>query len=160
MGQVSAPYGIRGWIKVLPFTETTESLLDFPTWWLGREGQWRESRVIEAHVQGKSLVASIEASPDRNAAESMKGWQVAVPRSSLPDSGKDEYYWSDLIGLKVVNLDGVELGVVEGLIETGANDVLEVKGEHAYSLIPFVSGYIHEVDMKSRTIRAEWGADY
>ena len=160
MGQVSAPYGIRGWIKVTSFTETVESLLDFPVWWIGREGGWRETRVIEAHVHGKGIVANIEASPDRNAAESMKGWQVAVPRSSLPVSGEDEYYWSDLIGLRVLNLDGIELGVVEGLIETGANDVLEVKGKEGHFLIPFVSGYIHEVDMEKRMIRAEWGLDY
>lgn len=159
MGQVTDPYGVKGWIKVRPFTETTGSLLDFPVWWLGGEGNWRESRVIEAAVQGKSVVACLDATPDRNAAERLKGVQIAVPRSSLPEAGKNEYYWSDLIGLRVTGLDGVDLGQVENVIETGANDVLEVKGEHIH-LIPFVSDYIVEVDMENRVIRADWGADY
>ncbi len=159
MGQVVAPYGIKGWIKVRSFTEALDSLLDFPVWWLGKEGNWRESRVIEASVHGKTIVASIEASPDRNAAEGLKGLQIAVPRSSLPDAEEGEYYWLDLIGLRVFNLEGVELGVVDDIIETGANDVLQVKGEKVH-LIPFVSKFVHDVDRKNGLIRADWGADY
>ncbi len=159
MGQVSAPYGIKGWIKILPFTETIESLLDFPVWWLGSEGVWRETRVIEAHVHGRSVVASIEASPDRNAAEKLKGLQVGVPRDALPDAGKNEYYWSDLIGLEVINPDGKVLGSVKSIIETGANDVLEVKGEKAH-LIPFVSEVVLDVDMQHGKILADWGEDW
>lgn len=157
MGQVSAPYGIKGWIKVRPYTETMDSLLDFPVWWLGGEGGWQESRVLEAHVHGKSIVADIEASRDRSAAEKLKGLQIAVPRASLPVAGKNEYYWSDLVGLKVVNPEGVELGLVRSVIETGANDVLEVDGG---GLIPFISRYILEVDLKSGKILADWGADW
>lgn len=159
MGQVVASYGIKGWIKVRSFTEALDSLLDFPVWWLGKEGNWRESRVIEASVHGKTIVASIEASPDRNAAERLKGLQIAVPRSSLPDAEEGEYYWLDLIGLRVFNLEGVELGVVDDIIETGANDVLQVKGEKVH-LIPFVSKFVLDVDRKNGLIRADWGADY
>lgn len=159
MGQISAPYGIKGWIRILPFTETTESLLDFPVWWLGGEGQWRESRVLEAHVHGKSIVANIEASPDRNAAERLKGLQIGVPRGSLPDAGKNEYYWSDLIGLRVISAGGADLGVVANVIETGANDVLEVRGGEVH-LIPFVSDYILDVDMENGKILADWGTDW
>ncbi len=159
MGQVVAPYGIKGWIKVRSFTEALDSLLDFPVWWLGAGGNWRESRVIEASVHGKTIVASIEASPDRNAAESLKGLQIAVPRSSLPDAEEGEYYWLDLIGLRVFNLEGVELGVVDDIIETGANDVLQVKGEKVH-LIPFVAKFVLDVDRENGLIRADWGADY
>ena len=159
MGQVSAPYGIRGWIKVTSFTETVESLLDFPVWWIGREGGWRETRVIEAHVHGKGIVANIEASPDRNAAESMKGWQVAVPRSSLPVSGEDEYYWSDLIGLTAVNREGIELGKVDSLMETGAQDVLVIKGTREH-LVPFIAQFVGKVDVAGGTIEVDWGEDY
>lgn len=159
MGQIVAPYGIKGWIKVRPFTEAVDSLLDFPVWWLGGAGQWREVRVIEADLHGKSLIASLDASLDRNAAEKLKGLQIAVPRSSLPAAGKDEYYWSDLIGLKVVNLDGVELGVVDDVIETGANDVLEVKGGLTH-LIPFVGKFVLDVDLAGRVIRVDWDVDY
>lgn len=159
MGQIVAPYGIKGWIKVRPFTETADSLLDFPVWWLGREGQWREVRVIDASVHGGAIVANIDASPDRNVAEKLKGFQIAVPRSSLPAAGEDEYYWSDLIGLKVSNLEGIELGSVTDIIETGANDVLEVKGDVTH-LIPFVRKIVLDVDLGNRVIRVDWGADY
>ena len=159
MGQVVAPYGIKGWIKVRSFTEALDGLLDFPVWWLGAGGHWRESRVIEASVHGKTIVASIEASPDRNAAERLTGLQIAVPRSSLPDAEEGEYYWLDLIGLRVINLEGVALGVVDDIIETGANDVLQVKGEKVH-LIPFVAKFVLDVDRENGLIRADWGADY
>ncbi len=159
MGRISAPYGVKGWVKIHPFTETIDSLLDFPVWHLGDGETWRESRVIEAAVHGDSVVASLDGCLGRDAAEALKGLQVAVPRGSLPDAHEDEYYWSDLIGLRVVGKDGVELGVVQGMIETGANDVLDVKGD-ARHLIPFVSDYIVEVDLKNGLIRADWGADY
>ncbi|MBY0580052.1 MAG: ribosome maturation factor RimM [Burkholderiales bacterium] len=159
MGRIAAPYGIKGWVKIQSFTEAADSLLDFPVWWLGREGEWREAHVIEAFLHGKTIVANIDASPDRNVAERLKGLQIAVPRSSLPAAGENEYYWSDLIGLKVVNLDGVELGSVGDIIETGANDVLEVKGESTH-LIPFVGKVVLDVDLENSVIRVDWGADY
>lgn len=159
MGRISAPYGIKGWVKVHPFTETIDSLLDFPVWYLGEGGHWHESRVVEVAVHGDSVVAKLETCPDRDAAEALKGFQVAVPRGSLPDAPEDEYYWLDLVGLRVIGQDEVELGTVQGMIETGANDVLDVKGD-ARHLIPFISDYIVEVDLKNGLIRADWGADY
>lgn len=159
MGRVSAPYGVKGWIKVHSYTESVDSLLDFPVWWLGDGTTWRESRVIEAALHGGSVVARLDASGDRNAAQALQGLQIALPRSSLPQAAEDEYYWLDLIGLRVIGQEGVELGTVESVIETGANDVLEVKGE-AKHLIPFVSDYIVDVDLKNGLIRADWGADY
>ncbi len=159
MGRISAPYGVKGWVRIHPYTETIDSLLDFPVWYLGEGGSWRESRVVDAAVHGDSVVASLDACSDRDAAEALKGLQVAVPRSSLPDAPEDEYYWLDLIGLKVIGQGGIELGTVSGMIETGANDVLEVKGKQ-HHLIPFVSDYIVEVDLKNGLIRADWGADY
>ena len=159
MGRIFAPFGVKGWVKVHPYTETMDSLLDFPVWWLGDGQRWQESRVLDAAVRGSVLVASLDASADRSAAESLQGLQIAVPRSSLPQAGHDEYYWSDLIGLRVLGLDGAELGRVKSVIETGANDVLEVQGGRTH-LIPFVSDYIADVDLQNGVIRADWGADY
>lgn len=161
MGRIAAAQGIKGWIKVQPYTEYLDSLLDYKSWWLGEEqGPWREVDVLQCELHNKTLVAQLPDCPDRNAAEKMKGLLIAVPRSSLPQHSGDEYYWSDLIGLAVVNEADVQLGTVANLLETGANQVLSVTGESGEILIPFVASAIKQVDVKNRVIRVDWAADY
>ncbi|OGS97946.1 MAG: ribosome maturation factor RimM [Gallionellales bacterium RIFCSPLOWO2_12_FULL_59_22] len=161
MGRIAAAHGIRGLVKIQPFTEHVDSLLDYPTWWIGHEhGPWREVEVDQREAHGKTLVAQLPDCPDRTAAEKLKGLLIAVPRSSLPQQGEGEYYWSDLIGLAVVNEAGVTLGTVANLLETGANEVLSVKGDSGEMLIPFVAQAIRRVDLKNSTIHVDWSADY
>ena len=160
MGKVVAAQGIQGWVKVQTFTEYLDSLLDYDTWYVGNEQEWRPLQVLEADVHGKVLVAKLEGIADRTAAEKYKGQLVAVPRAELPEQEEGEYYWSDLIGLKVENLAGESFGAVESLLETGANDVLVVKGERGELLIPFIGSVIRQVDLKNKTIRVDWQADY
>lgn len=159
MGRIAAPFGVRGWVKIQPFTEEIDGLLDFPVWHLGRGADWREVKVLEADVHSKSLVARLQGCDDRDAAAALKGLEVAVPRDELPETGEDEYYWADLIGLEVVNTQGENLGKVADLLETGANDVLVVEGERE-RLIPFIAQVILEVDLKAGRISVDWGADY
>lgn len=159
MGHVSAPFGVRGWIKVRPYTEMLDSLLDYPVWWLGKEGSWREYKVLEADVHGKGLIASLEGSNGRDTAEMLQGSQIALPRELLPKAQENEYYWSDLIGLSVINAQGVELGKVSELLETGANDVLVIQGDRE-RLVPFVKALILEVDLAKGLIKVDWDADY
>ena len=161
MGRIAAAQGIKGWVKIQPYTEYLDSLLDYMSWWIGQEhGPWREVEVQQCEVHNKTLAAQLPECPDRNAAEKLKGLLVAVPRSSLPQQAADEYYWSDLIGLAVVNEAGVQLGTVGNLLETGANQVLSVKGDSGEILIPFVATAIKKVDVKNKTIRVDWAADY
>lgn len=161
MGRIASAHGIRGWVKIQPFTEHLDSLLDYKSWWLGHEhGPWREVEVQHCEVHNKTLAAQLPDCEDRTAAEKLKGLLIAVPRSSLPQQGSDEYYWSDLIGLEVVNEAGEQLGTVVNLLETGANQVLSVKGGSGEILIPFVASAIKQVDLKSKTIRVDWAADY
>ncbi|MEO6823223.1 MAG: ribosome maturation factor RimM [Nitrosospira sp.] len=167
MGHVIGPFGVLGWLKIFPYTEYVSGLLDYPIWWLGvGNGEWREVRVVECDVHGRMLTAMLEHYSDRNAAMKLKGMQVAIPRSLLPalsKTGKDGYYWSDLIGLEVVNLQSEVLGKVAGLLETGANDVLQVKNlkeDGRERLIPFVAQVVIEVDLKACRIMVDWGMDY
>ena len=161
MGRIAAAHGIRGLVKIQPYTEYLDSLLDYRTWWLGHEqGPWREVEAQQCEVHSKTLVAQLPGCPDRNAAEKLKGLLIAVPRSSLPKQGEGEYYWSDLIGLAVVNEAGVPLGTVANVLETGANDVLCVSGGNGEILIPFVASTIRQVDVQNRIIRVDWSADY
>jgi 16S rRNA processing protein RimM len=160
MGHVGVPFGIRGWIKVHAYTESGDGLLDYPVWWLGRNGQWREFKVLDGAQHPKSLVARLAGCDDREAAALLRGSEIAVPREYLPQTDDGEYYWADLIGLGVENIQHQPLGQVTGLLETGANDVLVVRqGEHE-RLIPFVDQVVLEVDIDAGKIRVDWGLDW
>jgi 16S rRNA processing protein RimM len=161
MGKVVGAQGIQGWVKVQTFTEYLDSLLDYTTWYVGNEQEWRPLEVLEANVHGgRVLIAKLQGIPDRTAAEKYKGLLIAVPRAELPEKEEGEYYWSDLIGLTVENLQGEMFGTVDSLLETGANDVLVVKGESGEKLIPFIDSVIKQVSLKDKTIRVDWQADY
>ena len=161
MGRIAAAHGIRGLVKIQPFTEYVDSLLDYRKWWIGHEqGPWREVKIGQCEAHDKTLVAQLPDCPDRTAAEKLKGLLIAVPRSSLPEQDEGEYYWSDLIGLAVVNEAGVPLGTVKNLLETGANEVLSVQGDSGETLIPFVASAIKRVDLKNKTIHVDWALDY
>jgi 16S rRNA processing protein RimM len=161
MGKVVGAQGIQGWVKVQTFTEYLDSLLDYGTWYVGNEQEWRPLEVLEANVHGgRVLIAKLQGIPDRTAAEKYKGLLIAVPRAELPEKEEGEYYWSDLIGLTVENLEGESFGAVDSLLETGANDVLVVKGESGEKLIPFIDSVIKQVSLKDKTIRVDWQADY
>ena len=159
MGRIAAPHGVKGWIKVQPLTAETRSLLDYRTWWIGGEAGWQEHAVISGNAQGRTLLAKIEGCDDREAAAVLKGKTVAVPRAALPAVRAEEYYWADLIGLRVVNTAEQDLGRVTAVVETGANDVLVVE-DGRERLIPFIAQVIRGVDPGNGVIRVEWGADY
>lgn len=159
MGRIAAPYAVRGWVKVQTFTESLDSLADYPVWRLGRAGKWRDYTLLEAKVHGNVLVAHLAGIDDRGLAESLLGMDVAVARDELPEPEADEFYWDDLIGLDVVNMAGQHLGRVEALLETGAHDVLRVRDERE-RLIPFVDAIVREVDMANGRIVVDWGTDY
>ncbi|MGB7649646.1 MAG: ribosome maturation factor RimM [Gallionella sp.] len=162
MGRVASAHGIKGWIKVQPFTEYHDSLADFSTWWITPTdgGSWQEVKVLQCEVHHKTLAVLLPNCPDRNASEKLKGWLIGVPREQLPEQADDEYYWSDLIGVSVINEAGENLGLVEQLLETGANQVLMVQGASGQILIPFVASAIKLVDIKNKTIKVDWAADY
>ena len=159
MGHVIAPFGLQGWIKIHPYTETVDALTDYATWWLGKNGVYTEYRVLEAKTHTSEVVAKLPGIDDRDAAFSLRGMEIAVPRAKLPKAKRDEYYWTDLIGLKVVNTEGLTFGTVKTILATGANDVLVVEGDQE-RLIPFLRHVIHKVDLENGTIQVEWGADY
>ena len=119
------------------YTEPREAVLNYDRWLLVREDGWQEATVAEGQRHGKTVIVRIEGYDDRDGAARLVGTEIGVPRDELPDAGRDQYYWSDLEGLRVVHRDGSELGRVEYLLETGANDVMVVAGEQE-RLIPFV----------------------
>ena len=159
MGRIAAPFGVQGWIRVRPATAAVRSLLDYPQWWVGGEGDWQPRGVAEAKVQGRAVIARLEGCGDRESAAELRGREVAVPRAALPRTRENEYYWADLIGLNVVNAQAQDLGLVTQILQTGANDVLLVQGGRE-RLIPFIAQVIREVDQDAGVIRVDWGSDY
>jgi 16S rRNA processing protein RimM len=159
MGRVVAPHGVQGWIKVQPFTQEQKGLLGYSQWQVGHEGAWRTWPVVEARVHGAVVVAKLAGVDDRDQAAAFQGQRIAVARSEFPPAAGQEYYWADLAGLQVVNAEGVVLGKVLRLFETGANDVMVVQGDRE-RLLPFISTVIRSVDLAAGTISVDWSAEY
>jgi len=165
MGRISAPFGIKGWVKIQPFTETADGLKRYPKWWLNGAAGWQEYTVEQTQPQRAGLAAKLAGCDDRDVAASFKGRVVAVPRDAFPRQQEGEFYWSDLIGLRVRNCEGLDFGTVEAMLETGANDVLVVRlgdgDERATErLIPFIAEVVKKVDLAAGVIEVDWGADY
>ncbi len=159
MGRVAAPFGVKGWVKVQPYSEDPDALMDFESWRIGRDVQHKQYTVEAIQDHGNALVAKLAGIDDRDAAYALRGQEISVPRSALPTPEENEFYWSDLIGLTAINREGIELGKVESLMETGAHDVLVVRGTRQH-LIPFVAACVGKVDLPGGTIEVDWGEDY
>lgn len=159
LGHVSGLHGVRGWIKVFSYTDPQPAILDYAPWTLSKDGQCARFPVGQVRQHGNRLIAKLVGLDDRDQAACWVGAEILVDRDRLPPTADDEYYWADLIGLAVVTTDGRELGRVERLMETGANDVLVVSGERE-RLIPWLPGrVIAAVDLDNGQIRVDWDPD-
>jgi len=159
LGRISGLFGVKGWVKVYSYTEPREAVLDYDRWLLSGKNGWQEATVAEGQRHGKTVIVRIAGYDDRDQAVGLFGTEIGVPRDELPEADSDHYYWSDLEGLSVVHRDGTELGKVDHLLETGANDVMVVKGE-TERLVPFVMDkVVLGVDLAKGEIRVDWEWD-
>jgi 16S rRNA processing protein RimM len=161
LGRISGAHGVKGWVKVYSDTNPRENILAYSPWDLVRAGSRQRVEVAAGRLQGKILVARLEGCDDRDAADALVGCEIEVPRSRLPDDlALGEYYWADLVGLRVETLEGVELGCITRLFETGANDVIVVAGERE-RLLPYVwQQVVREVDLAAGVMRVDWDPDF
>ena len=160
IGRVSGLFGVRGWVKLYSHTRPPENLLDYEDLQIGSGGDWKPVRLVEKRTHGNGLIGRFEGIGDRDAAAALVGAELAVDRDSLPETGEDEYYWADLVGLEVVTLQGVSLGRVENMMETGAHDVMIVAGDRQ-RLIPFTPGrHVREVDLDGGRVVVDWDPDF
>lgn len=173
VGRIGEAWGLKGGFRVLAYADPPEALLAASRWHLRpSEDQRRPAaaaplpatlEIASVRASGDGLVASSPAVPDRTAAEALRGARIFIARSQFPATTIDEFYWADLIGLGVVNRDGVALGSVVGLIDTGPQSVLRIQPQAADAdevLIPFVSAYVDSVDLAARGIVVDWGLDF
>ena len=160
VGRISGVFGIKGWIKVFSFTDARENILNYSPWLLKKDSETRVVNVIDGNLQGKAVVAQLDGISDRDQAASLMGWDIFITPDQLPKAAKNEYYWSDLIGLAVETNQGVQLGIVDNLLETGANDVVIVKGERERA-IPFLQGKtIINIDLDAGKMIVDWDPDF
>ena len=180
VGRILDAWGVKGWLKILPHSTEPEALFSAKSWFLqAPDVKFRPGfnaftgtvtiAVDEAKTHSDSVVAKIDGLDDRNDAEALRGCRIFLPRSAFPKASKDEYYWVDLIGLYVVNREGIALGCVRDLMATGPNSVLCVEYQATQEdgsikaderMIPFVSAYVDSVDMAGKLITVDWQPDY
>jgi len=164
MGRVAGPWGVRGWLRIEPWSEDPATLLDYSMWWLrapGVEGAWREVEVVSARSLARGLQVELRGVTSREAAQALRGYEVGLLRDALVALAPDEHYWSDLEGMSVVNRSGVVLGRVTGVTANGAHAIVRVVDDQgAERLIPFVERYVDRVDAQGRRIDVDWLPDY
>ena len=156
MGRITGLFGIKGWVKVYSYTQPHDNITRYDPWYLKLGDRWRMIPVVTSCKHGKAIIAKFRGYDTRDQAVELLGATVAIARDQLEPLPEDDYYWVDLIGLSVLNMQDYKLGEVEYLIETGANDVLVVKGA-CELLIPFVRGQIIKaIDLKAGFIKVDW----
>ena len=160
LGRVQGVYGTKGWVKIYSHTDPRENILGYETWLVNVNGQWHEMNIESGRLQGKLVIAKLENICDRDVAAGLMNADIAVLRDKLPPTAGNEIYWTDLEGLRVFNQDDVQLGIVDHLIATGANDVLVVKGKEEV-LIPFVrETVIKSIDFDQGIIQVDWDTEH
>ena len=155
LGRIAGSYGVRGWVKVAPEKGVAEALVAAKEWWLGAKA----CRVEAAKVHSATVIAKLAGLENREQALALKGTKILVARGALPDQDDGRYYLADLVGLEVLNTQGVALGVVRQWLTNGPQDVMEVVGDRT-RLLPWVAAVVKAVDLDAGRIEVAWEADW
>lgn len=157
IGKLGSTYGIRGWLKVFSFTEGVQDILQYSPWYLESSAGWQTIEVKDGREHGKLVVAKLKGYDTPEQARLLTGKQIAVKRSQLPALQKNEFYWTDLVGLTVINQHGETLGEIAYLMETGSNDVIVVKVNGKEYGIPYLPDtVITQIDLANKIMRVNW----
>ena len=166
LGKITGYYGVKGWLKIYSYTQPRENIVRYKSLQIrlgnsrGASNAWQAIALDSGKAHGKGVVAHFTGYDTRELSAALIGAELAVPRSEFKPAAENEYYWTDLIGLKAVNLEGVELGQISSLMETAANDVLLIKplqSNEAEILVPFVMPhFVKKVDLEQGVIELDW----
>ncbi|MEE9309772.1 MAG: ribosome maturation factor RimM [Cocleimonas sp.] len=170
LGEISGVSGLKGWVKVFSHTSPRLQITEYKQWFLQKKGadknQWESVTLKGGKAQGKNIIASIEGVQYRDQAEALIGSTIAVSSDQLETLSNGEYYWKDLIGLNVENTDGVKLGKIDWLFNTGSNDVITIKGKNAEGenvehLVPYIfDDYVISVSLENSLMVVNWDPDF
>jgi 16S rRNA processing protein RimM len=160
IGRIVGVYGVKGWVKVVSYATPGADILEYTPWLLKIDDHWQRMTVDQGKVHGNGIIAHLVSFDDRDSARALIGAEITVQRNQLPDLPEGEFYWMDLEGLRVVNKESIELGILDHLLETGANDVMVVQGDRE-RLIPFIRGdIVLDIDQDAGVITVDWDPEY
>lgn len=162
MGNIGAPYGVQGWVKINSFTNPQENLFSYP-WLLERAGKWLPVKLEMFRAHSGGFVAKLVDVADRDQAALLTNCKIGVERDHLPelDADEEEFYWNDILGLRVFNQDNIDLGNVVDIFATGANDVLVIRGENGEHLIPLVfTEFVVKIDLAAQRMDVHWDPEF
>lgn len=160
IGQVAAPHGVKGWVKIHSFSDPPGQILKYAPWMIGTSEGKKEYRIADARSSGTDILVHLEGIDDRDQAASLRHSEIWVSRACFPPAEPGRFYWADLIGLRVQTEQGVVLGELVDMMETGANDVMIVRGDKE-RLIPFVVGeYVKEVNLTEGYLSVTWDPEF
>lgn len=162
LGKVNGLFGIKGWVKLYSETRPKEGICDYSAFNLQINGQWRRYEIEAIKPQAKTIIAKLKTVDTPEDAQLLQGAIIGVTADELPKLKKGSYYWRDLIGSQVKSTEGIEFGIVDGILETGANDVLIIKdNDNKERLVPFTVGHaVVSVDVEQKLIIVDWDADF
>ncbi|AHE66037.1 ribosome maturation factor RimM [Legionella oakridgensis] len=160
VGKFGRPHGVKGLITVISFTEPRENILHYTPWYIGTKEGWQPLTLQRADINNKLILAQLECCHDREQAAHLTNTEIAVRRAQFPELKAGEYYWHQLIGMDVINLQGITLGTISEIMPTGSNDVLVISGQKRF-LIPYLPGhYVLEIDDQKNLITVDWDVDF
>lgn len=166
VGRITSVFGVKGWVKLYSHTEPMEGLFDYPHWWLKTASGWKTIELSQGRLQGRGLVAEVKGYTDRDLVKEICGLDIYTDASNLAVLDEGDYYWSQLEGLQVITKEGVLLGKVFQMMETGANDVLVVRAcegslDREERLIPYVPDlYVVNVNLELQTMVVDWDPEF
>jgi 16S rRNA processing protein RimM len=160
VGEVAGVFGVNGWVKIYSHTNPAKNILDYSPWLLTGLDGTKEFKVLFGRTHAKLIVAHLEGVDDRDKALKLKSSKITVPRDRFPPLKSGQYYWADLVGLQVTNLEGAQLGTIAEMLATGANDVIVAKAERE-RLIPFIIGqFVKEIKLDEGKMLVDWDVDF
>lgn len=159
VGKFGKAFGVRGWIKIHSFITPKENILALTPWLIEKNGQWQELLIEASKIQHQNIIVKLKNIADVDTVKLYTNLNIFIDHALLPKLPKNEYYWDDLIGLKVINKEGIELGIIDHLFGTGSNDVMAVKGKKEH-LIPYLKNVIVKVDLEQRTMIVDWDENF
>ena len=159
VGKINGFFGLQGWVKVFSYTSPRSNILNYSPWSIKFEDIFEEIDVIKGREQSKTIVAHIKGIDNREDSQKFIGKDVYIDKDQLPELKEGKYYWHELIGFKVINKNQENLGVVDYFVETGANDVLVVRGKKEH-WIPYIEPFLISIDSQNKEILVEWDKDF
>lgn len=160
MGRILGPYGVKGWLKIQPYSDRVDALSAYSSWWLQRDERWVQSEVSECKRHGDHLVARLAGCETREQAFVYRGAQVALPRAVLPATPPGEYYQSDLLGFQLRNREDAVIGTLVEFLDNAVHPIMRVDSPRGETLVPFIPSVVDGVDVDAKLVWVDWGVDW